>query len=116
MANGLNPRAEQFSTALRGHLTAQNLAVHALARRIADNRHGGHAPRKLLEQVRRDLNRYLSGRFNPGPKKRREIAFALGLEPDAMDEEEDVMELLYDAIRRTIQKRRETGDPGAVLR
>jgi hypothetical protein len=88
MANGQNPNAEKFARQLRGHLERRDLAVHALARRIADNRVGGHASRKLLEQVRRDLNRYLTGRFNPGPKKRREIAVALGLEPDELQEDD----------------------------
>jgi hypothetical protein len=59
-----------------------------LARKIADKRYTGHAPRKMVEQARRDLNRYLSGRFNPGADKRREIAVALGLEANALDEEE----------------------------
>ena len=73
--------------------------MHGLARKIADKRFEGHAPRKMVEQARRDLNRYLSGRFNPGPAKRREIATALGLESSALDEEEDVFpQTLLDRI------------------
>lgn len=103
MANGTNPAAVRFSQTLRGHLDTQGLAVHGLARRIADKRAGGHAPRKQVEQVRRDLNRYLSGKFNPGPTKRREIAVVLGLEQSDLDEEEDLLpQALLDRIAEVV--------------
>ena len=103
MANGPNPRALRFSKTLRGHLDVQGGTVHGLARKIADKRFEGHAPRKMVEQARRDLNRYLSGRFNPGPAKRREIATALGLEANALDEEEDLLSsLLLDRIAEIV--------------
>jgi hypothetical protein len=98
MANGPNPSALRFSKTLRGHLDSQGGTVHGLARKIADKRYTGHAPRKMVEQARRDLNRYLSGRFNPGADKRREIAVALGLEANALDEEEHLpWQILYPA-------------------
>jgi hypothetical protein len=116
MANGTNPRALRFSKTLRGHLEAQGGSVHGLARKIADKRFDGHAPRKMVEQARRDLNRYLSGRFNPGTDKRREIAAALGLEANALDEEEDMLLALINSMIRLREHKIRTGDPHAVLK
>lgn len=109
-----NPRAEVFSKQLRGHLDEKHMSVRGLARRMADKQNGGHAHRTLVDQVRINLNRHLRGQVNPGKAKRREIAVALGLEQNALDEEEDLLSLLANLIKRKQQRIRETGDPYAM--
>ena len=75
------------------------------------------APR--IGTTRRHLIKLENGEHRPRRQLRDRIVEITGTEEQidsSGDEEEDAMHDLFDALRRTIRLRRETGDAGSVLR
>jgi hypothetical protein len=112
-----NPQAQRLAVRLRKELDARNWGARTLARKLAGEPKGY----KQVEHLRTQIRAYLRGEVSPSPERRREMAVALGLREDALDvetldEEEDALLALYGAIRRTLEQRALTGEPGAVCR
>ena len=86
MASRPNPGAERFAARLSHELSLKGWGNRTLAKALAKDPKG----HRQIENARTQIRQYLRGKVNPSPSTRREIATALGLEPTALDEEEDV--------------------------
>jgi transcriptional regulator with XRE-family HTH domain len=73
---------ETFAERLRREIDRQNLGVRTLARRMTDR------PERV-DVLRRQLSKYLRGDHQPSVETRHAIEEALGLEHDALADEED---------------------------
>lgn len=73
-------RRGSFGYILRSELEEQNVSIRELARRVAET------PDKV-ENVRRLLHQYLSGKVSPGHEMRDRIADALSIDPAVFTED-----------------------------
>jgi transcriptional regulator with XRE-family HTH domain len=112
MSAGPNPAAQKFAARLSQELKVKGWGNRTLARALAKEPKG----HKQIENARAQVREYMRGEINPSPRKRREIAVALGLAPNALDEEEDMLLELINSMIKLRQHKIETGDPYAVLK
>src|SRR5689334_238052 len=82
----------RFVQRVRSEIQRQNLTIKGLARRIDP---------KNVNRARRNLHRWLDEGIDPSKASRREVAVALGLAEDALDddEESDMAAALVEALR-----------------
>lgn len=80
-----------FVRRVRAEMVAQQLSVRALARRMDPNN---------LDRARRNLHRWLDEGIAPSRSSRREVAEALGLEPSALDEDDEESSMSLDELLR----------------
>lgn len=110
MSSRPHPAAQRFAARLEQELARKGWGNRTLARAIAKDPKG----HRQVENARKAVQQYLRAEINPSPTTRRKIAVALGLAPNALDDEEDLLSSLATLIARKQRLIRKTGDPYAM--
>lgn len=107
-ANGRSTFGNQLHQQLKRHQTIKS--VRRLGRELTPSK---------PDSGRRLLHDWIAGTKKPTKTSRRAVALVLGVDPSVFtaddDEEEDMLSDLIDVFSRMRTKRRETGDPYAVV-
>lgn len=96
MRDTVTPPRTQFGRKLREQMDSQRVSARELSRRLARQTYGDKATAEHAETVRRQVARWLSPGVNavsPTTANRRAAEQALGLEVEALDDDEEADQL-----------------------